>query len=251
MAKAVGMVGTLAGRTGNVVYSKGLNGTTIVRAYQPQVANPRSDAQRAQRAKINLVGQFSGIVPKEVITAMNLGGTRQNRAKFLSNLMKITQVSKQDADYVGTIPAAAVKFSTGNVPAHATMGQTAITADGFSAQLTLTDENLSGVYGERIIVCVVRDTTAGVFNEVRHVDIVLEGTAVTPIDIRFAIPLEEDQQVYVYRVPFTLNSNRAGIIPERMEGDAAYITAIVSSNPGLISEFGETRYVGNFPFVQG
>lgn len=58
MAKFVGLVGTGSGRAGNFVFSK-LDGVTIVRAYQPHVANPNTLAQIEQRAKLKLASQYA------------------------------------------------------------------------------------------------------------------------------------------------------------------------------------------------
>ena len=73
MAKIVGFVGTGSGRVGNVVLSKGPNGLTISRSYQPIVANPRTDAQLNQRAKVNLAGRVSKLVPTQALTGLSMG----------------------------------------------------------------------------------------------------------------------------------------------------------------------------------
>ena len=51
MGKFVGFIGGIAGKVGNVVFSKGDDGKTYGRAYQPNVANPNTKAQRDQRAQ--------------------------------------------------------------------------------------------------------------------------------------------------------------------------------------------------------
>lgn len=58
MAKIVGLVGTMSGRVGNMVFSK-MNGKTIARSYQPQVANPNSLAQVETRSKLKLASQYA------------------------------------------------------------------------------------------------------------------------------------------------------------------------------------------------
>lgn len=58
MAKIIGLVGTMSGRVGNMVFSK-KDGKTIARSYQPQVANPNTFLQVQNRSKLKLASQFA------------------------------------------------------------------------------------------------------------------------------------------------------------------------------------------------
>ena len=66
--KSTGLFGKNSGRVGGVVYSN-YRGQQIVRSYQPQVKNPSTKRQIAQRAKFKLVSQSAVPLAKEI----NLG----------------------------------------------------------------------------------------------------------------------------------------------------------------------------------
>lgn len=63
--KSTGLFGKNSGRVGGVVYSN-YRGQQIVRSYQPQVKNPNSKRQVAQRAKFKLVSQSAVPLAKEI-----------------------------------------------------------------------------------------------------------------------------------------------------------------------------------------
>lgn len=63
--KSTGLFGKNSGRVGGVVYSN-YRGEQVVRAYQPQVKNPNTKLQIAQRAKFKLVSQSAVPLAKEI-----------------------------------------------------------------------------------------------------------------------------------------------------------------------------------------
>lgn len=113
MAKFIGLVGTGRGKAGNFVFSKGPDGSTTVRAYQPQVNNPKSLAQVKQRSKMNTAGRFSRLFSASNLTPM--GGTKlSRRSRFNSNLLQNMRVRTNDN--VAYIIPELVKFSNGALP---------------------------------------------------------------------------------------------------------------------------------------
>lgn len=58
MAKLVGLVGSIVNKAGNFVFST-WKGIQVARVYQPNVADPRSDDQIAQRTKFDYCVQYS------------------------------------------------------------------------------------------------------------------------------------------------------------------------------------------------
>lgn len=74
------------GRAGGQVY-RVREGQQIVSAYQPNVTNPRSEAQLEQRAKFALMSRLSSLTPDAAI--IGFGGSKANRrAKFTSNIIR-------------------------------------------------------------------------------------------------------------------------------------------------------------------
>lgn len=90
MAKMVGFVGTISGRAGNMVYSK-RNGLTIARAYQPQVANPKSVSQMTTRAKFKLASQTAArlSVVGEIIAAANAWDRLNRRGLLVADIFDL------------------------------------------------------------------------------------------------------------------------------------------------------------------
>lgn len=74
------------GRAGGQVY-RVREGKQIVSAYQPNVTNPRSQAQLEQRAKFALMSRLSSLTPDAAI--VGFGGSKANRrAKYTSNIIR-------------------------------------------------------------------------------------------------------------------------------------------------------------------
>ena len=77
-------LGQFSGRVGGVVYAVQA-GRQVVRAYQPVVSNPKSASQCIQRAKGNLAGRISKIVPWQILEG--LGDNKFNRRSRLLRLL--------------------------------------------------------------------------------------------------------------------------------------------------------------------
>lgn len=76
MGKISGINGVVIGKVGNAVYAS-VKGSNIVRQYNPNVTNPQTDAQIAQRAKFKLINQVAAsVAPFIAIKSEGLAGAR-------------------------------------------------------------------------------------------------------------------------------------------------------------------------------
>ncbi|MDO4217353.1 MAG: hypothetical protein Q4D03_04155 [Bacteroidales bacterium] len=83
------------GRAGSLVGSKGKNGKITLRQYQPTIANPRTDAQMRQRAKIKLAAQVAGMLGQVGQTALIANGYRRTeRGKLIKMLLNHVVVNQ-------------------------------------------------------------------------------------------------------------------------------------------------------------
>ena len=83
------------GRAGSAVGSKGKNGKILLRQYQPSVANPRTDAQMKQRARIKLAAQVAGMLGEVGRTALIANGHRKSEYGLLiKQLLKSVVVNQ-------------------------------------------------------------------------------------------------------------------------------------------------------------
>lgn len=79
--KLVGIMGTGTGKLGSSVFSVN-SGTQIVRQYQPNVANPNTEAQVDQRAKLKLLSQLAASMAPVIVIPKD--GLKTSRNQFIA-----------------------------------------------------------------------------------------------------------------------------------------------------------------------
>lgn len=254
MAKFQGFIGTGRGKAGNLVFAKGDNGETIARAYQPQVKNPRTAPQLRQRSKMNVVGQFSALVPASLIAPLGMGGQRRNRSEFSRILLKSADVTFTDGNYVAKFDPSAVKFSNGTAELMTTADTPVLSAN--KVTITLTTSNIPaemlGNYGERVVVGVLDDEDNALYDSIHYVDhVVQSNTNTEDVVVNFNHPLEDGQTIVVWRMAYHLNAAGASVASKDIFiGDDNKITALMeTSSTSLVAHWGETYVVGIVPFV--
>lgn len=248
MAKLVGLIGTGRGKLGNMVLYKGSKGETLARAYQPQVFNPKSAGQTQQRSKINLVGQISKLVGKNLIKPF--GGTaRTNRSDFNRELIKATVVDTLNG-YNAKINPADIKFSKGATIVQASAGVATIAADALSLSLTLYEEGNINRYGERIVAVVYSTADTNAVSQVAFADNILTAATAQTVTVKFGAPLVTGNVVAYYRIPFAIAD--AGLVSNygEMYGTTTEIAAAVTQNASSQLEWGETLFVSAENFTQ-
>lgn len=163
MARIYGLNGALRGKQGNNVFSI-QNGTQVVKAYQPVVANPRTFLQVRQRSKFALAGKFSAVVPSGAIVGLEGSSARARRSKFVSMIARAATFSLNGQQLVASVAAGDVLFSMGSLPRYARVSTTSAAYQGTGAELILhvtvsgfTANPISSIapagYGELVVVC--------------------------------------------------------------------------------------------------
>lgn len=236
------------GRVGGSVFAV-RNGEVIERAYNPIVANPRTDAQLIQRAKMNLAGQISKLVGFELLTSMGMPFKGKNRTMFVRNL-----INKSSADMVGKdaeakINPADIIFSRGSVTPVATANAPVVTANTVTLELTPASGIEENTFGERVVVLVYESADAkvpmGAFSGESLVD------PTDPISISVPIPfgMRTGNVLAVYRVPYRVANYGVRVKAEEMEGTPQEISAALTRS-GENVLWGETVFVGAQVFTQ-
>lgn len=216
----------MRGKAGNLVFTKGEKGVTYARAYQPQVANPKTQAQTDQRGKVNLVGRMSQVTPAAAI--VSLGSNKRNaRSEFNKKLLQAAVI---DVDGVGNrvakIAPADIIFSKGGQALKASVSTAAVTTDTeLTIGLTLSDSTLAGKYGERIVVAVIDPNDKGGYSVVLYKDIVFDNTTAQTITMAYGTAIADQTMVCVYRCPFVLTDGGAS---QRYESIANNGTDIIA-----------------------
>lgn len=162
MAKIYGLNGVLRGRQGNNVFSV-QNGTQVVKAYQPVVANPRSELQKIQRSKFALAGKISGMSPSEAFVGLVGSSERSRRARLVSLLIKACTVTPSGADYIAAIPFRDFVWSEGSLNRYSATASVVGTAvDHFTVTATVNQLVIAPTapvgYGELCVVALFDPT---------------------------------------------------------------------------------------------
>lgn len=252
MAKFVGFVGTIRGKVGTTVFSKGEKGMSYGRAYQPQVYNPKTAGQTDQRAKMNLVGRMSQATPKVLLVGMAGVNNRQRRSEFNRNLLDVATIDRSNpGSVIAKIDPENIIFSQGAEILHATAVTPIVTAQEISTKLTLTDSNLAGAYGERLVAAIITPEDKAGYSKVFYTEKVLDSTAETTVNIVLPGPMDDGTMVAVYRIPFVLTSEGANYRAERLANDGTDIVAqLVATNGGMVRGFGDSVFSVKSVFQQ-
>lgn len=247
MAKSSNIIGTIAGKAGSMVFSKGPDGSTIMRAYQPQVANPRTDGQQEQRAKVVLAGKVSKITPAECLTGLSKGSTLKNRSAYTANLINAAVVTEVEGKKEASVQPQRVIFSEGLTPMAATLGNVTLAAT--TVTIALSGVIADGRNGARFIAMILDPEVDGYYRACAFADVIFtEGQASAVINLPFR--LEADQAVLVYACPFRLSTNT-----RKTKSAGVWIDTDIKAELGLasavVADFGQSIYKGMSVFAQG
>lgn len=252
MAKFVGFIGTIRGKVGTTVFTKGENGMSYGRAYQPQVYNPKTAGQTDQRAKMNLIGRMSQATPKALIVGMAGVNNRQRRSEFNRNLLSVAAIDRSNpGTVIAKIDPENIIFSQGAEILHATAVTPVVTAQEISTKLTLNDSALAGAYGERLVAAIITPEDKAGYSKVFYTDKVLDSTAETTVNIVLPGPMDDGTMVAVYRIPFVLTADGANYRAERLVNDGTDIIAqLVATKGGMVRGFGDSIFSVKSVFTQ-
>lgn len=250
MGKIAGLSGTLSGKIGTMVFTKGEGGVSYAKSYQPQVANPRTPAQLVQRAKMNLTGRISELVPNRII-ALGEVSRRRNRSAFNKSLLDLITVDTSEPNaYVAQIDPANIVFAKGAEVSHATVGTPNITSKQFNMQLSLMDAELANRYGERIVAMVTTTKDKGGIAGVASADVLLTDTTAKNVTIEFPFEIADGDMVTVSRSPFVLSNEGANIVTSNVYNDTNDALASILTNPRNVRGWGFTLPVMKSVFTQ-
>lgn len=237
MAKTPNGLGQYSGKVGGVVYAV-QNGQQVVRSYQPVVSNPKTLAQRKQRAKANLVGRISQIVPFQILEGLG-GNRRARRSRFLRLAMRNAIVPAEPSDpnsITAKLEPVGFQFSEGAVMP--TMHVTNATADANSVTVTLG--KMSGVQdadwavaGALLVVVVM--SADGVYERVYYRFVSSSEFTQISLAVQFYHISEGAYVANVYLAPFkTTDASKLAVITSQLESDANAFAATLSANPSAL-----------------
>lgn len=253
MAKFTKLLGSARGRVGGLVFSKGENGENYVRSYQPTVANPKSTAQKTQRAKMNLVGQMTAVTPGTVLAGMDGINGRMRRSRFNSLLLRAATLDATDPNQiVAKIEPADIVFSDGTAAISATVSTPmTVTSGGATVGLTLADSSLAGAYGEKVVLAVIDPSMKGGYSVIVSSDVIFENTTAVTVNLRVPAGIVTESLACLYRIPFILSEDgRAAISTTTIYNNGSDILAEFLTGSSAVRVWGRSILADSSVFTQ-
>lgn len=227
MARIYGLNGALRGRQGNNVFSV-QNGTQVVKAYQPVVSNPRTDAQKSQRSRFALAGKISAATPSVAIMGLRGANKRSRRGDFVSRIVANASTTTSGSVISSSIRFADIIFSEGQVARYSPVVSATATRNARVINVTfpqmVVDSDAPAGYGE-LVLCGIFDT------ESSPLDVIQVKLHSADADTAFAFRQPERLAcaVAVWVVPFVAQSSVAGLSAGNLglspSGDAIFVAS--------------------------
>ena len=152
MGKVTSLYGKTTGKIGSIVFSTS-GGETIAREYNPHVANPNTQAQVNQRARMKLMSQLSASLAP--VIAMTKEGLVSKRNKFV----KRNFASSYASQGVAQISYENVQLTEGNAALPQIIGQFADRSGGIYGMNAFVDEPAANI--SRVVWCLFVKTDDG------------------------------------------------------------------------------------------
>lgn len=246
MAKSTNGLGLFSGKVGAVVYTVS-HGNQSVRAYQPIVANPKSAAQRLQRAKGNLIGQISKITPWQML--VGLGDNRQERrARFLQLLLRYA-----DAQFIdGNVSSASAKLTPPNFKFSEGVVLPVLQIASVSAAVQSIVVNVAAMQGASdadlaaggalVVVTVMQNS--GIYEAVYYKFVAASDLSDGSLTVEFPHIREGAYIANSYIAPFTTSDGKSlRAVAGDLIGSAGDFSAALDYNPSAVPlRFGASVY---------
>lgn len=146
--KLTGIFGTGSGKLGSSVFAT-VSGVQIVRPYQPVVANPSTQSQVNQRARLKLASQLASQIAPSIAIPRN--GLKSGRNQFVKKNFDLITAENGTAQ----VDVAGVQLTNGSQALPAVTA----TADGSSVSFSLAEAVDAAV--TRVVYSVYKRTSSG------------------------------------------------------------------------------------------
>lgn len=242
------------GRAGGQVY-RVRNGEQIVSAYQPAVANPKSDAQMMQRAKFNLMTKLNALFPASLLNGFSSskGIARTMFSRKIMPKINIQQFAEVgERKFIAKIAPADIVFGP-NAENFIKAGESVsshiqLAAAGTVARLTFTTlANLFDVATDVARVRFVDVYGNSPFNYIEVMSDKIDGTIIDDVAATLDFSGEGMHRMYMQvMVPNTSNLN--DYRGDRVENDPEStdeVTAESRANYATAYTVGGSYYIGS------
>lgn len=245
MSKVVGLIGSASGKLGNIVYAV-VNGQQTARIYQPNVSNPKSTAQLLQRAKGNLVGRISGIMPASAIVGLSGNSNKMRRARFLANSLKNATATVSNGVFTAKLEPQALILSEGT--GRRTIAFGSMTVEGRGVTITMnrvgyvTPEMWAN--GDAMFVLVAIDPATGSYDFVEVVTANRPDYPETSFTQTIGVQEDTAHDVYVYMVQWNYNDTKSATRTRALFSENAYAANLDLSELVSTANFANSEFLG-------
>ena len=228
MGKVTSLYGKTTGKIGSIVFSTS-GGQTIAREYNPNVANPSTQAQVDQRARLKLMSQLSASLAP--VIAMQKDGLISARNQFV----KKNFGSSYASDGIAQITYENVQLTNGNAGLPSIV---ATRAQESGITIQLAEDASSAV--DRVVYIMYRKTSEKTLQLVQS--IVVEAPGGSGTFVGSMIYTEGDLVFYAYGMK-DLNSNAKAAYGNMAVADAVDVARLVATRKVDASgyQFTQTR----------
>lgn len=246
MAKMYGLGGVLSGKLGNTVLAI-TNGIQIARQYQPVVSNPKSSAQMMQRAKANLAGRISKIVPRSAILGLGKNN-RERRAALLRNILLNSTSVLVDGVYSAKLQPQSLTLSDGNALPIINVSSVTVTPAGnvtlTMARITNVDQTTYDRNGGLFVFIVIDDET-GNYDYVATAALEKAAYPGATFTQAVGLPPVTNHSVYVYFLPFEPTDGPNSTVSKRLkEADSNYAADLILTESASSLNWGHSEFIG-------
>lgn len=234
MAKLIGgVLSKGSGRLGGHVLAVS-NGQQIIREYQPNVANPRTSLQKAQRAKVVLAGKLSQITPDAVIIGL-AENKRDRRSEYTRNVIKNARVQEESGEYTAVLLPGSLVFSNGQEAGGVSAVIGDVTAEAVSVTPTWGD-NVDAA----MIVAVQYDATAEKYHYINYAMATTSGTAVMVALAGAGVNVG----VNIYVIPLVRKATAGSVFSDGVnKTDNSYVGTLGFASPDVYRHMA-SKYIG-------
>jgi hypothetical protein len=222
MAKMTSLSGAVTGKLAGNVYSVSA-GQQIVRAYQPNVANPQTQLQVENRTKFKLASQLASAVSP--VLAISKQGLISGRNQFVSASMNAIAFALGEATIL--LNRTQLTKSSIQLPA------LSVTIGAGSAATINLDQSALPLGVTKVVYVMFKETT---INKLELVDqrVVSEAGADGKFALEYGNLGSTPKMIYAYGIIEDENSLLAKYDDYQVE-DATFIAKLVSSRSGVAS----------------
>lgn len=222
MAKMASLSGAVTGKLAGNVYSVN-SGQQIVRAYQPNVANPSTELQVENRAKFKLASQLAAAVSP--VLAIGKQGMVSGRNQFVSATMDAISFALGEA----TVRLNKLQFTKSSIELPAL---SVTRGEAHSATASLAQS--AAVLGVTKVVYVIFKQTEGEKLELLNKRVVSEAGA----DGRFATQYDNIGSAQLFFYAYGIIEDENSMLAKYdsyLVDDATFVASIISSRSGVAS----------------